>query len=45
MRWRQTDATTYQTWIATAGLTVGTNTFVPEGTGGHFWTHRPVCGT
>ncbi|WP_131785655.1 class I SAM-dependent methyltransferase [Protofrankia symbiont of Coriaria ruscifolia] len=43
MWWSHTDATTYRSWIAQAGLTVETEAFVPEGTSGHalFWAHRP----
>ncbi len=43
MWWSHTDAATYRSWIAQAGLIVDTETFVPEGTSGHalFWAHSP----
>ena len=46
MWWSHADTATYRTWIAEAGLTVVSETFVPEGTGGHtlFWAHNVPVG-
>ncbi|TDE13500.1 class I SAM-dependent methyltransferase [Jiangella asiatica] len=43
MWWSHTDAATYRAWIATAGLDVEHQGFVPEGVGGHalFWARKP----
>jgi SAM-dependent methyltransferase len=43
MWWSQADAATYRSWLQRAGLTVTTEEFIPEGTGGHtlFWARRP----
>jgi hypothetical protein len=43
MWWSHTDAASYRSWIAHAGLVVEDEQFVPEGTGGHtlFWARRP----
>lgn len=35
MWWSHADAATYRRWLIEAGLTVETETFVPEGAGGH----------
>lgn len=35
MWWSHADAATYRRWLTEAGLTVETETFVPEGAGGH----------
>ena len=35
MWWDHADAATYRRWLADAGLVVGNERFVPEGTGGH----------
>ncbi|GAA1600967.1 MULTISPECIES: class I SAM-dependent methyltransferase [Kribbella] len=42
MWWSQTDAATYRRWLTDAGLTVETETYVPEGSGGHalFWATK-----
>ncbi|MER7247777.1 hypothetical protein [Kribbella sp. NPDC000426] len=42
MWWSHADAATYRNWLAEAGLTVHTEAFVPEGSGGHrlFWACR-----
>ena len=42
MWWSHADTATYRSWLADAGLVVDTESFVPEGSGGHtlFWTHR-----
>jgi SAM-dependent methyltransferase len=41
MWWSHADAATYRGWIIDAGLTIDTESFVPEGGGGHmlFWAH------
>jgi cyclopropane fatty-acyl-phospholipid synthase-like methyltransferase len=42
MWWSHTDTDTYRTWLTDAGLTVESQAFVPEGSGGHtlFWSRR-----
>ncbi len=42
MWWSHADTATYRNWLTDAGLVVDTESFVPEGSGGHtlFWTHR-----
>ncbi|WUJ69274.1 class I SAM-dependent methyltransferase [Kribbella soli] len=42
MWWSHTDAATYRTWLNSVGLTVRSEAFVPEGSGGHtlFWCRR-----
>lgn len=42
MWWSHADAATYRRWITDAGLRVESETFVPEGGGGHqlFWARR-----
>ena len=42
MWWSHADAATYWDWITSAGLTIETQDFVPEGDGGHalFWARR-----
>jgi len=43
MWWSHADAATYRSWLQQAGLTIGAEEFIPEGTGGHalFWAQRP----
>lgn len=42
MWWSHTDAATYSAWLGSVGLTVHSETFVPEGSSGHtlFWCRR-----
>jgi 2-polyprenyl-3-methyl-5-hydroxy-6-metoxy-1,4-benzoquinol methylase len=42
MWWSHADAATYRGWIGEAGLTIESEDFVPEGSGGHtlFWARR-----
>ncbi|HZX08412.1 class I SAM-dependent methyltransferase [Kribbella sp.] len=42
MWWSQTDAATYRRWLTDAGLTVETELYVPESSGGHalFWSAK-----
>ncbi|MGW6196553.1 class I SAM-dependent methyltransferase [Kribbella sp. NPDC055110] len=42
MWWSHSDAATYRSWLAGAGLVIDDESFVPEGSGGHtlFWAHR-----
>jgi SAM-dependent methyltransferase len=42
MWWSHADAATYRVWLGQAGLTVESEEFIAEGTGGHalFWTRR-----
>jgi SAM-dependent methyltransferase len=43
MWWTHADASTYRSWLHQAGLTIASEAFAPEGTGGHalFWARRP----
>jgi 2-polyprenyl-3-methyl-5-hydroxy-6-metoxy-1,4-benzoquinol methylase len=42
MWWSHADAATYREWITSAGMTIDTQDFVPEGNSGHalFWARR-----
>ena len=44
MWWSHADVGTYREWLAAAGLVIESESFVPEGDGGHslFWARRPV---
>jgi ubiquinone/menaquinone biosynthesis C-methylase UbiE len=44
MWWSHADAAGYRSWLDQAGLQVTTESFVPEGAGGHtlFWARRPA---
>ena len=44
MWWSHADAAGYRSWLGRAGLQVTTESFVPEGAGGHtlFWARRPA---
>jgi len=43
MWWSHADASTYRSWLRRSGLTITSETLVPEGTSGHtlFWAQRP----
>ncbi len=45
MWWSHADANTYRSWLQQAGLQITTQTFIPEGDGGHalFWARRPAA--
>lgn len=46
MWWSHPDAATYRRWLHEVGLTIESEDFVPEGSGGHhlFWAGKPESG-
>ncbi len=46
MWWSQADASTYRTWMETAGFVIDHETIVPDGSSEHslFWAHTPAQG-